>query len=149
MPKPSDPSAWVYPKRHTPSTGHSRDQSAVQSDEDRTFDIEVEVNSEANIEMSCDYAQCSSRSRLPKKEIRQHYIDFHNEDLIKPSASIPAAVSGTGPRWWRCWSCLQKIQPDTPEQTCENCRTTSDATGIAARLGVSSLAGSVKRMALI
>jgi hypothetical protein len=78
----------------------------------------------------CDYEKCPSKQPLRKDSCRQHYREYHAEDLIKRGNSKPkpgkvnrstrkpetaekflaARTDHINLRWWRCSKCMRRVR---------------------------------------
>ncbi|KAF3009071.1 hypothetical protein E8E14_007699 [Neopestalotiopsis sp. 37M] len=77
----------------------------------------------------CDYSTCD-RSQDPFGRIdhfRQHYRDFHGEDLPRKSGESAKWYAdkkqSVAKRSWRCVKCLNKVNIKDSGFTCNNCNT--------------------------
>ncbi|KAI0881755.1 uncharacterized protein GGS22DRAFT_55924 [Annulohypoxylon maeteangense] len=80
----------------------------------------------------CDWKKCQ-RSKEPFYRLdhcREHYRDFHMEDLIPRGSSKEATEwwnsRNVDPKWWRCAKCLSRIPIDSKRFECANCKTTCE-----------------------
>jgi hypothetical protein len=89
--------------------------------------------------MNCDYKRCSHTAPFRKDHCREHYREYHTEDLIKrgqpkPSKSknskkkpetveefLAARINNLHLSWWRCSKCIQRVYVNSDEYTCPNC----------------------------
>ncbi|ETS74617.1 hypothetical protein PFICI_13101 [Pestalotiopsis fici W106-1] len=77
----------------------------------------------------CDYPKCErshdSFGRID--HFRQHYRDFHNEDLPRKSGEsidwYADKKQSVSPRTWRCVKCLSKVVIKDSGFTCNQCNT--------------------------
>jgi len=81
----------------------------------------------------CDYKKCSHTALL-RDHCREHYREFHTEDLFKrgqPKHSmkkpetveefLAARIQGLNLNWWRCSKCLQRVHVSPNGYTCPTC----------------------------
>lgn len=65
----------------------------------------------------CDYPKCQHEDPLRKDHCREHYREFHMEDLVKRGGKADNTETETWwerrnilKSWWRCCKCLQKTR---------------------------------------
>jgi rubrerythrin len=87
--------------------------------------------------MLCDYRKCLQHENLMRKDhLREHYREYHFEDLIKRGRSklgkvktetaeefLASRVNSLSLRWWRCSKCLYRVQVNLNGYTCPICKT--------------------------
>jgi hypothetical protein len=90
--------------------------------------------------MNCDYKRCSHTVSFRKDHCREHYREFHTEDLIKrgqpkhikakhskkkPETAeefLAARIQNLNLRWWRCSKCIQRVDVNSDGYTCPTCK---------------------------
>jgi hypothetical protein len=96
---------------------------------------------------NCDYSKCPNTTRFRKDHCREHYREYHNEDLLKRSKpSTEKDRKGKDKKnskrsqdkpetveeflathrhmdlsWWRCSKCVARVKVNTDEYTCPRC----------------------------
>jgi hypothetical protein len=90
---------------------------------------QIHQASEQKKQFYCDYSKCD-RSQDPFGRIdhfRQHYRDFHGEDLPRKSGEsanwYADKKQSVSKRRWRCVKCLNKVTIEDSGFTCDNCNT--------------------------
>jgi hypothetical protein len=95
--------------------------------------------------MNCDYSRCPHKDPFRKDHCREHYREYHNEDLIKRgmpkldnsdkgkrnskrSRKMPETVEEflatrhyPNLSWWRCAKCVQRVNINTNKYMCPRC----------------------------
>ncbi|KAI1485832.1 hypothetical protein F5X96DRAFT_291970 [Biscogniauxia mediterranea] len=82
----------------------------------------------------CDFKRCA-RSKEPFFRLdhcRDHYRDYHCDDLVRRGASHKEdrdwwQARRVDARWWRCTKCLARIAIDAQGFECPRCKTTCEA----------------------
>ncbi|KAI1636982.1 hypothetical protein F4809DRAFT_343519 [Biscogniauxia mediterranea] len=82
----------------------------------------------------CDFKRCA-RSKEPFFRLdhcRDHYRDYHCDDLVRRGASHKEdrdwwQSRRVDARWWRCTKCLARIAIDAQGFECPRCKTTCEA----------------------
>jgi uncharacterized CHY-type Zn-finger protein len=93
-----------------------------EEDEGESFNENFARSELSATVLCCDYLECRSMGALQKDYLKDHYITYHGESLIKPSMVIPPANSMTQSRSFRCSVCLRKLTDDNQGRTCDNCQ---------------------------
>jgi hypothetical protein len=88
----------------------------------------------------CDYTKCPHKEGFRKDHCREHYREYHAEDLIKrsqPKHSKPrrghkkpetveefmaSRLRNIEHSWWRCSKCVQRVKINDHGFTCPGCR---------------------------
>ncbi|KAI2467009.1 hypothetical protein F4781DRAFT_328172 [Annulohypoxylon bovei var. microspora] len=80
----------------------------------------------------CDWKKCQ-RSKEPFYRLdhcREHYRDYHNEDLLRRGSNKESSEwwdsRNVDPKWWRCAKCLSRISIDSKRFECPKCKTTCE-----------------------
>ncbi len=119
----SNPAVDIYPSQNNYATGQSKTaRYRDDKDEDQAFNDYFYSNELSATVLCCDYPNCRSMGALQKDYLKDHYITYHNESLIKPSVMIPPATSGAYTRSLRCSACLRKLTDANQGRTCDNCQ---------------------------
>lgn len=107
----------------------------------RPFDLERHFKStHAGKPTVCDYPKCMHRTQgksftRPDHE-REHYREYHSEDLIKKGekqikAWLMSSGRQTNSSWWRCGKCLKRNK--TSGWKCENCGVSCESERVEVR----------------
>jgi len=121
--KSPSPPISVYPSQHIPGTVQSKSPvSFDDGDDDQTFIVDFDGDELSATVLCCDYPECRSMGALQKDYLRDHYLTYHDEYLIKPSVVIPPATSMMNSRSLRCSACLRKLTDENQGRTCDNCQ---------------------------
>lgn len=88
----------------------------------------------------CDYKKCIHTDPFRKDHCREHYREYHSEDLIKRGQPkhgkhknskkrpetveefLASRIKGLNLSWWRCVKCLQRVQVNSDGYTCSTCK---------------------------
>jgi hypothetical protein len=112
-----------YSSQQIPGTVQSDNSTSRDGeDEDQSFDMDFDGDELSATVLCCDYPQCQSMGALQKDYLRDHYMTYHDESLIKPSMMIPPASSMMNSRSLRCSACLRKLTDENQGRTCDNCQ---------------------------
>lgn len=111
----------VYSSQNNPGAGQLKLHKA-ERDENETSRMEFNGDEPSAMVLCCEYPQCWSMGAVQKNYLKEHYITYHDERLIKPSTSIPPASSITQVRPWRCSACLRKLADISVGGTCDYCK---------------------------
>jgi Zn finger protein HypA/HybF involved in hydrogenase expression len=112
-------------------------------------------------ETDCDYPKCPHKDTSFRKDhCREHYREYHNEDLIKrgnhkpgkpskPEKDKKSAKRNAGrPQtveeflatrrnvdlsWWRCTKCVQRVKVNSHRYTCPRCNVACEPERVAWR----------------
>jgi hypothetical protein len=113
-------------------TIHQADKEKAGEEQDRKEQGE-------KVLMNCDYKKCGHTAPFRKDHCREHYREYHTEDLIKrgqPKPSKPknskkkletveeflaARIENLNLNWWRCNKCIQRVHVNPDGYTCPNC----------------------------
>jgi hypothetical protein len=117
-------------------TRHQADKE--KKGEEKGSDEPLKEQSE-KVLMKCDYKKCSHTALLRKDHCREHYREFHTEDLIKrgqPKHSKPKSnkkkpetneeflasrCQNLKLGWFRCSKCIQRVQINLNGYKCPTC----------------------------
>ncbi|KAK1770745.1 hypothetical protein QBC33DRAFT_215051 [Phialemonium atrogriseum] len=86
----------------------------------------VHTRDEDKDKFFCDYKKCP-RSQDPfyrPERLRNHLRDYHKEDLPKKGTKASAEwlkERNVQPKWWRCYSCLKRVEIRREGFTCPTC----------------------------
>jgi hypothetical protein len=86
----------------------------------------VHVSDEDKEKFYCDYKKCP-RSPEPfsrPERLRNHLRDYHKEDLPKKGTKSTAEwlrERNVQPKWWRCYTCLIRIEIRRDGFVCPSC----------------------------
>jgi len=87
----------------------------------------------------CDYPKCPHKEGFRKDHCREHYREYHAEDLIKRSQPkhtkpkrghkkpetieefIAPRLRNLDLSWWRCSKCVQRVKVNDHGYTCPGC----------------------------
>jgi hypothetical protein len=116
------PPVNVYPSRNNLVVGQSKTARYGDQDEEQTFSDYFDGDELSATVLCCDYPECQSMGALQKDYLRDHYLTYHEESLIKPPVLIPSATSITHSRSLRCSACLAKLTDKNQGRTCDNCQ---------------------------
>lgn len=123
MTKSPSPLVSVYSSQHIPGTAQSNNPRSLDGeDDDQTFNMEFGGDELSATVLCCGYPECQSMGALQKDYLRDHYITYHDESLIRPSMVIPPASSMMISRSLRCFACLRKLTDENQGRTCDNCQ---------------------------
>jgi hypothetical protein len=123
MTKSLSPPVNVYSSLNNSVTGQPKTpRYGNGEDEDQTFNMDFDGDELSATVLCCDYPECQSMGALQKDYLRDHYMTYHDESLIKPSVMIPPATSVTNSRPLRCFACLRKLTDENQGRTCDNCQ---------------------------
>ena len=84
-------------------------------------------NKEEKGRFHCDHGRCTSKPLGREDHCRDHYRDYHKEDLVKRGlnpervAEWLRARPGVDLRWWRCDKCLKRVIVETNGWECPEC----------------------------
>jgi hypothetical protein len=123
MTKPPSPLVNIYSSLHNSVPGQSKAPRYGDGEgEDQTFNVDFDGSEFSATVLCCDYPECQSMGALQKDYLRDHYMTYHDESLIKPSVMIPPATLITNSRSLRCSACLWKLTDENQGRTCDNCQ---------------------------
>lgn len=92
------------------------------------------------VEFNCDYIKCPHKEPFRKDHCREHYREFHAEDLIKRNPFrqskskfrqrkpetveefLASRLDNLNLTWWRCTKCLQRVKLNDHGYTCPACK---------------------------
>ena len=86
----------------------------------------VHIRDEDKEKFYCDYKRCT-RYQDPfyrPERLRNHLRDFHKEDLPKKGTKASKEwlkERNVRPGWWRCYSCLKRVEIRHDGYTCPTC----------------------------
>lgn len=102
--------------------------------------------------LHCDYKKCTYTEPFRKDHCREHYREYHSEDLIKrgqpgrnsglkhrkqsPEAVgefLAALVMNVSLNWWRCSRCVQRVPVNSHGYTCPRCNLSCEPERVAWR----------------
>ena len=91
---------------------------------------------------SCDYVECSNKNSCSKDHCREHYREYHMEDLIKRNEPrveefLAKRVSHVKAHWWRCTKCLQRVIVSRNGYKCAKCEQSCEPKRVAMRKKIS------------
>jgi hypothetical protein len=112
----------VYPSQNNFVVGQSKTARYGDQDEEQTFNDYFDGDELSATVLCCDYPECQSMGALQKDYLRDHYLTYHEESLVKPSVMIPSATLMTHSRSLRCSACLAKLTDKNQGRTCDNCQ---------------------------
>ncbi|KAF7521068.1 hypothetical protein G7054_g12567 [Neopestalotiopsis clavispora] len=130
----------MMPEVEVPNTSHmctvpgceSKTSFKRKADLMRHFE-QIHQAADQKKQFYCDYSKCD-RSQDPFGRIdhfRQHYRDFHGEDLPRKSGEssnwYADKKQSVSKRSWRCVKCLSKVNIKDCGFTCDNCNTPCEA----------------------
>jgi hypothetical protein len=91
-------------------------------------------------EVNCDYKRCPHKEPFRKDHCREHYREYHAEDLVKRGLPKHSKASKQGQKpletveqflaarlknlnlsWWRCSKCFERVQVDNHGYMCPKC----------------------------
>jgi hypothetical protein len=103
----------------------------------------------------CDYKKCPHKEPFRKDHAREHYREYHSEDIIKrgmPKRTKPmhgqkkpvkkpetveeflaARLNSINLRWWRCSKCLRRVRANDDGYICPTCRIACEPERVAWR----------------
>jgi uncharacterized CHY-type Zn-finger protein len=117
------PPVNVHPSQFIPRTVQSKITVSSDGEDDvQTFGVDFDGDELSATVLCCDYPECRSMGALQKDYLRDHYMTYHDECLIKPSVMIPPAASMMNSRSLRCSACLRKLTDENQGSTCDNCQ---------------------------
>jgi len=123
MAKPPSPPVNIYSSLHNSVPGqYMAPRYGDDEDEDQTFNVDFNGNEFSATVLCCDYPECQSMGALQKDYLRDHYVTYHDEALIRPSMMIPHTTLITNSRSLRCSACLRKLTDENQGRTCDNCQ---------------------------
>ena len=124
----------------------------------RHYDLErhfVTVHKKKTEELYCDYERCPHKESFRKDHCREHYREYHIEDLIKrgkpkPKSSkvkrnqkkpetldefLAARINNINLSWWRCSKCMQRGKVSADGYVCPNpdCKAACEPERVACR----------------
>lgn len=91
----------------------------------------VHVSDEDKEKFYCDYKKCP-RSQDPffrPERLRNHLRDYHKEDLPKKGTKSSAEwlrERNVQPKWWRCYTCLTRVEIRHDGFMCPSCNQTCE-----------------------
>lgn len=86
----------------------------------------VHIRDEDKEKFFCDYKKCP-RNQDPfyrPERLRNHLRDYHKEDLPKKGTKSSAEwlkERNVQSKWWRCYSCLKRVEIRREGFTCPDC----------------------------
>jgi uncharacterized CHY-type Zn-finger protein len=123
MTNSTSPLIIVSPPQQIPGNVQSKNLMSRDGEHDyQTFSVDFDGDELSATVLCCDYPACRSMGALQKDYLRDHYMTYHDESLIKPSVMIPPATSMTNSRSLRCSACLRKLTDENKGRTCDNCQ---------------------------
>jgi hypothetical protein len=99
----------------------------------------------------CDYPRCPHKEAFRKDHCREHYREYHAEDIIKRGKPQPDKVKhrqkqpetleqflaprlrNLDPNWWRCSKCLHRVQLNINSYTCPYCKVACEPERVTCR----------------
>ncbi|KXJ92051.1 hypothetical protein Micbo1qcDRAFT_162143, partial [Microdochium bolleyi] len=62
-------------------------------------------------QFSCDYKRCyrSTEPFTRRDHCRDHYRDYHHEDLSRRGSESIRHEPNVSQKWWRCVKCLDRV----------------------------------------
>lgn len=107
----------------------------------RHYDLERHFKSRHSAKgfVNCDYTKCPHKAALRKDHCREHYREYHNEDLIKRGDSNAQGFlfnksDYMQPNWWRCSRCLHRVSIKKYAFKCGKCKTDCERERVAWRM---------------
>jgi hypothetical protein len=117
------PPVNIYPSQSIHGTLLSKKpMSGGSADDDQGFSVDFDRDELSATVLCCDYPECQAMGALQKDYLRDHYMTYHNESLVKPSVMIPPTYARTHSRSMRCSACLRKLMDENQGRTCDNCQ---------------------------
>jgi DNA-directed RNA polymerase subunit RPC12/RpoP len=107
--------------------------------------------------VNCDYTKCPHKDSFRKDHCREHYREYHGEDLLKrtmpkhdksdkdkkntrrsqkrgeSAEEFLATRRDPNFGWWRCFKCLQRVQVNTDWYMCPRCSVPCEAARVTWR----------------
>ena len=118
----------------------------------RHYDLErhFKIHGGDNGQVNCDYKRCSHTEPFRKDHCREHYREYHAEDLVKrgsPKHSkskqgqksetveefLAARINNINLSWWRCSKCVKRVQVNDHGYKCPKCNIDCEPVRVAWR----------------
>jgi hypothetical protein len=87
------------------------------------------VHKDDRDQIYCDYSSCLHKDSFRKDHCREHYREYHREDLIKLGKNFKTVEDSLAGRldnidlnWWRCCKCIQRVNVSAHGYTCPDCK---------------------------